>query len=101
MAVQVLVVVFGLVIALSVGMVAGMPEGGAPFLGWLIIGMLPGLSGLLYVAERMIGREIWQYTAPYPHRRMGVAVVAGASHRETAPEGERTGADAEDIQVAA
>jgi hypothetical protein len=55
----------------------------------------------LYLTERVIGREIWQHTAPYPYRSMQVATVADVSHLATAPERASTGVEAEDIRLAA
>ena len=101
MGVQVLVVVVGFTIAVSVGIFAGMWEVGTPLMVWLVIGMVPVLWALLYATEQLIGREIWHYTAPYPYRGMEMATVAEASHREPAPEGELTGVKTEDIRLAA
>ena len=84
MGIQVLVVFVGLIIALSVGVLAGMLELSAPLLGWLAIGLVPLLWTLLYLTERVIGREIWHYTAPYPYGWMQVdtVIVFGRAHRE-------------------
>ena len=101
MGIQVLVVFIGLIIALSVGVLAGMLEVGAPVVGWLAIVLVPVLWTLLYVIERVIGRGIWHYTAPYPYRWMQVATIAEASHLETAPERDLTDVEAEDIRLAA
>ena len=63
MGVQAVVVFIGLTIALSVG-IAGTLKVRAPHPGWPVIGLLPTMWALLYLTERVIGREIWQYTAP-------------------------------------
>ena len=101
MGIQVLVVFAGLSIALSVGVLAGMLELSAPLVGWLAIGSVPVMWTLLYLTERVIGRDIWHYTAPYPYRSMEVATVAEASHPEATPERKLTGAEAEDVRLAA
>ena len=101
MGIQVLVVFAGLTIALTMGVLAGMLELSAPLVGWLALGLVPVLWTLLYMTERVIGRDIWHYTAPYPYRSMEVATVAETSHPETTPERKRTGAEAEDLRLAA
>ena len=78
-----------------------MLELSAPLVGWLAIGSVPVLWTLLYLTERLIGREIWHYTAPYPYRRMQVANVAEAPHLESVPERELAGAEVEDVRLAA
>lgn len=65
MGIHVFVMFIGLAIALTVGVLAGMSEAIAPFAGWLVIGLLPVMSALWYLTERALGREIFQYTAPY------------------------------------
>ena len=100
MGIQVLVVFAGLSIALSVSVVAGMLELSAPLVGWLAIGVVPVLWALLYLTERVIGREIWHYTAPYPYRRMQVKTVPEASPLESVP-GHGLDVEAEGIRLAA
>jgi len=99
--IQVLVVFAGLSIALSVGVLAGMLELSAPLVGWLAIGLVPVLWTLVHLTERVIGREIWHYTAPYPYREVQVATTAEASQPESAPERQLAGVAAEDIRLAA
>lgn len=101
MGIQALVVFIGLTIALVTGVLGGTLEIGARLAGWLAIGLVPVMWTLLYLTERVIGREIWQYTAPYPYRSMQVAAVAEASRLQTAPERELTGVESEDIRLAA
>ena len=100
MGIQVLVVFVGLIIALLVGVLAGMLELSAPLVGWLAIGVVPFLWTLLYLTERVIGREIWHYTAPYPYGWMQVETVMEASHPESAPKHELA-AEADHIRLAA
>ena len=101
MGIQALVVFVGLAIALIAGVFTAPFESGARVAGWLAIGLVPVLSALLHVTERVIGREIWHYRAPYPYRRMKVATVAEVSRLPTAAESEVTGVDAEEIRLAA
>ena len=75
MGIQALVVFIGLTIALMGGVLAGTFEVGARLAGWLAIGLVPVMWTLLYLTERMIGREIWHYTAPYPYRWMEVETI--------------------------
>jgi len=100
MGIQVLVVVSGLSIALSVGVLAAMLELSAPLVGLLAIGLVPVLWTLLHLTERVTGREIWHYAAPYPYRRMRVETVTEATRLERAPEHELE-AEAQDIRLAA
>ena len=101
MGIQALVVFVGLTIALTLGVLAGTLEVGAPLAGWLVIGLVPVLWALLYVTERVTGREIWQYTAPYPYRWMEAAGATEASRLQAAPERELTEVEAENIRLAA
>jgi hypothetical protein len=99
--IQALVVFIGLTIALTVGILAGTLEVGARVAGLLAIGLLPVMWALLYLTERVIGREIWRYTAPYPYRWMQVASVSETSRLQTAPERELEGVEVEGIRLAA
>jgi hypothetical protein len=80
MGIQALVVFIGLGFALAVGVVAGTWYASSPLAGWLAISSVPVMWGLMYFIERVTGREIWHYTAPYPYPSM----QAGASRDETA-----------------
>jgi hypothetical protein len=94
---QALVVSIGLIIAFAAGILAGTWEvAAAGFAGWLAIGW-----SRLYLTERIIGREISHYTAPYPYRWMQVTSVSETSRLQTAPERELRGVEAEDIRLAA
>jgi hypothetical protein len=99
--IQALVVFVGLIIALTVGFFAGTLEVGARFAGWLAIGLVPVMWTLLYLAERVIGRDVWHYTAPYPYRWMEVATVAEASRLQTARHSGVTDVEAEEIRLVA
>ena len=70
MGIQALVVFIGLTIALIAGVLSGTSEVNARLAAWMAIAVVPVMWRLLYLTERVIGREIWQYTAPYPYRRM-------------------------------
>lgn len=100
MGIQVLVVLSGLSIALSVGVLAGTLELGTRLVGLLAIGLVPVVWTLLYLTERVTGREIWHYAAPYPYRWMRVETVTEASHLENAQKHELA-TEAEDIRLAA
>ena len=99
MGIQALVVFIALTIALIVGVLAGTLEVGVGLAGWLAVGLLPLIWALLYVTERVIGRDIWHYTAPYPYRRKEMAPEV--SGLETVPERELIGEEAEKIRLAA
>ena len=101
MAIQALVVFIGLTIALSVGGIAGMLEGGGPLAGWLTVGLLPVMWTLLYLVEWATGRDIWHYTTPYPYRRMEVASITVSSRPQADPKRELISEDAEEIRLAA
>jgi hypothetical protein len=68
--IQSLVVFLGITIALTAGTVAGLLGVGARGGAWLATGVVPVTWMLLYLTEQMRGREIWEYTAPYPYRSM-------------------------------
>jgi hypothetical protein len=76
--IQALVVFVGLTIALIVGVLAGTSEV-AGLAGWLAIGLVPLIWASVYLMERVIGRQIWQHTAPYPYPWMQVATVPEVS----------------------
>ena len=101
MGIQALVVFIGLTVALIAGVLAGTWEGGARLAGWLAVGLVPVMWTLLYLIERVTGRQIWHYTAPYPYRWMEVATVTQPSRQQTASEPELNGVEAEEIRLAA
>lgn len=72
MGTQGFVVSVGVAIALTIGAAAGVSDVGARGVATIAIAMVPVIWMLLHMKERVIGREIWQYTAPYPYRSMEV-----------------------------
>ena len=84
MGIQAITVFAGLAIALAVAVFASLLDVGAPLLGWFAIALVPVLWTLLHLTERVIGREIWHYTAPYPYRAMRAAAVGNAPHLKRA-----------------
>jgi hypothetical protein len=73
--------------ALMVGVLVGTLEASVRLAGWLAIGLVPVVWTLLYLTERMIGRDIWHYAAAYPYRRMEeIATVTQAPRPPRAPE---------------
>jgi hypothetical protein len=77
MGIQAVVVFIGLVFALALGVVAGTWYASSPLAGWLAIGSVPVLWGLMHLIERVTGREIWHYRAPYPYSSMQAAGKKG------------------------
>ena len=73
MGIQAVVVFIGVAFALAAGALAGAWYGDSPLAGWVAVGSVPVLWGLMYVIERVTGREIWRYTAPYPYSSMQAA----------------------------
>jgi hypothetical protein len=64
-------------LVVSVGIVAALVLGiwGASFdnlngAGWLVIAVVPAVWAAVRLTERLIGRDIWEYTAPYPDTSM-------------------------------
>jgi hypothetical protein len=63
MRIQAVVVFIGLLLALAAGVFAGGWYGASPVAGWLAVGSVPVVWGLLHLIERAMGREIWHYSA--------------------------------------
>ena len=55
--------------ALAVG-ITGEAWGGQKPSGVLVLGAVPLMWGALHLLERSMGRDIWQFDAPYPYRWM-------------------------------
>jgi hypothetical protein len=62
-------VLAAIVIALLLGTVVAGSESRV-LTGALIVAYAPAIWGLSYLTERMIGRDMWEFSAPYPYRRM-------------------------------
>ena len=86
MGIQAVVVFIGVAFALALGVLAGAWYGDSPLAGWLAVGSASVLWGLMYVIERVTGREIWRYTAPYPYSSMEAAAPRGETAVRNVPE---------------
>jgi hypothetical protein len=58
-----------IVLALALGVIAGVLESRL-LTRALIIGFVPALWAALHVIERLTGRDLWHFTAPYPYSWM-------------------------------
>jgi hypothetical protein len=58
-----------IVLALALGVIAGVVESRL-LMRALIIGFVPALWAALHVVERLTGRDLWHFTAPYPYSWM-------------------------------
>jgi hypothetical protein len=88
MRIQAVVVFIGLLLALAAGVFAGGWYGASPVAGWLAVGSVPVVWGLLHLIERAMGREIWHYSAPYPYPWMHAAATDGENAAQAMPESE-------------
>lgn len=73
MGIQTLVVFVGVAITLVLGITTAVWGASLRAAGWIAIGFVPITWALLHLIERLIGREIWRYSAPYPYRWMDAA----------------------------
>src|SRR5690349_7389389 len=55
--------------ALALGVFAA-TSGSRLLIGALVIAFVLGLGGLSHLLERLIGRGLWHFRAPYPYRWM-------------------------------
>jgi len=101
MGIQAVAVFIGLLFALGIGVVAGTCYASSRLAGWLAIGSVPVLWGLLYFIERVIGRDIWHYTAPYPYWSMQTAGKNGETVAQDAPRRSETVVPTQQIRLAA
>jgi hypothetical protein len=72
MGIQTLVVVIGVASALGVGVLTAASGMSLRSAGLIAVGLAPLMWAVTYVIERIIGRDIWDYAAPYPYRWMDV-----------------------------
>ena len=56
--------------ALAVGIIVAASDGGLVIRA-LVIAFVPAIWGVSLVRERLAGRSLWDFTAPYPYRWMG------------------------------
>ena len=99
MGTQGFVVAVGIAIALAIGAAASVLDVGARGVATIATAMVPVMWMLLHMTERIIGREIWQYTAPYPYRSMEVPIVS--ARLQTAPQSGIPNEDSGDVRLAA
>ena len=62
-------VLTAVVFALALGVVSGASESRL-LIRALIIGVVPVIWALSHVVERLMGRDMWHFSAPYPYRWM-------------------------------
>ena len=55
-----------IVLALALGIIAGISESHL-LTRALIIGVVPAIWAASHVVERLTGRDMWHFTAPYPY----------------------------------
>ena len=60
------IVLTTIVLALALGIIAGISESRL-LTRALIIGFAPAVWAASHVIERFTGRDMWQFTAPYPY----------------------------------
>lgn len=101
MGIQAVVVFIGLLFGLAAGVLAGTWYGDSPLAGWLAVGSVPVVWGVMHLIERVIGREIWYYTAPYPYSPMQATAKDGASAVQNAADRFHLGVPREQIRLAA
>jgi len=80
-----------IVLALALGIIAGISESRV-LTRALIIGFVPAIWAASYVVERLTGRDMWHFTAPYPYSWMRESGDAAArTPSATAKPVEKTG----------
>ena len=67
-----------IVLALALGIIAGIAESRL-FTRALIIGFAPGIWAASHVVERLTGRDMWHFTAPYPYPLMRESTDAAST----------------------
>jgi hypothetical protein len=73
MGIQTLVVFIGVATAVGVGLLTVLSGASPRAAGLIAVGFALLMWALTGLIERLIGHEIWQYSAPYPYRGMDVA----------------------------
>jgi hypothetical protein len=73
MGIQTLVAFIGVATALAVGLLTAASGVTLKAAGFIALGFVPVMWALTHLTERVIGHEIWHYSAPYPYRWMDVA----------------------------
>jgi hypothetical protein len=72
MGIQTLVLFIGVASALGVGLLTAASGASLRSAGLIALGFVPLMWAVTFVIERIIGRDIWDYAAPYPYRWMDV-----------------------------
>lgn len=67
-----------IVLALTLGIIAGI-SGSDRLARVLVIGFTPAIWAASYLVERLMGRDMWHFTAPYPYRWMDENGNAGST----------------------
>ena len=75
MGIQSFVVFIGVAAALGVGLITSASGASGTTAGLIAVGFVPLMWALTHAIERLIGRDIWHYSAPYPYRGMDVAPI--------------------------
>jgi hypothetical protein len=75
MGIQTLVLFIGVASALGVGLLTAASGASLRSAGLIAVGFVPFMWAVTYVIERIIGRDIWDYAAPYPYRSMDVTLT--------------------------
>jgi hypothetical protein len=73
MGIQTLVLFVGVAAALGVSYLAAASGASMRTAGLIAVGFVPLLWALGHLIERVIGRGIWDFAAPYPYRWMDTA----------------------------
>ena len=92
-----------IVLALALGIIAAASESRL-LTRALIIGFVPAMWGLAHLVERLTGRDLWHFSAPYPYRWMPDEDVPARLHVNTGREpveGVRDPDDAPRLRLAA
>ena len=77
MGIQTLVVFIGVMAALGAGFITAASGASLRIAGFVALGFVPLMWALTHLIERLIGRDIWQYSAPYPYRWMEAPPIEG------------------------
>jgi hypothetical protein len=75
MGIQSFVVFIGVAAALGVGVLTSASGASGTTAGLIVVGFVALMWALTHTIERLIGRHIWHYSAPYPYRGMEVAPI--------------------------
>jgi len=75
MGIQSFVVFIGVAAALGVGVITSAFGANGTTAGLIAVGFVPLIWTLTHAIERLIRRDIWHYSAPYPYRGMEEAPI--------------------------